>query len=73
MQTLSGCISYGGEEKDLLLARAEVSKPARRGALDGQSRHAPEEATVLAKADIDLERGQIHIRRGKSKSVEARP
>ena len=30
----------------------------------------PEEATVLAKADIDLERGQIHIRRGKSKAAK---
>jgi len=30
----------------------------------------PEEATVLAKADIDLARGEIHIRKGKSKAAK---
>jgi len=58
MQTLSGCISLRRGGEGLLLARAEVSKPARRGALDGQSRHATRGSHVLAKADIDLERGQ---------------
>lgn len=30
----------------------------------------PEEVTSLAKADVDIERGELHVRRGKSKAAK---